>query len=72
MNLGHRSVGMNHTAQHRLPTARLVLSEVSHLQRHLHPVQMQVVLLLLTHQFYPHNREIDAAVQAGAGVVVVN
>ena len=72
MNLGYRGVRVDHTAQHRLPTTGLVLSEVSHLQRHLHTVQMQVVLLLLTHQFYPHNREIDTTIQARAGVVVVD
>lgn len=72
MNLGYRGVGMDHTTQHRLPTPSLVFSEASHLQRYLHPMQMQMQLLLSDHQFYPHNREIDAAIEVGAGVVMEN
>lgn len=63
---------MDHAAQHCLPAPSLVFSEVSHLQGHLHPVQMQVHLLVFTHQFYPHNCEIDTAVQVGAAVIVEN
>jgi hypothetical protein len=63
---------MDDTAQHGFPAAGLVFCEASHLQRHLHPVQVQVQLLILTHQFYPQDGEVDAAVQVGAAVIVEN
>lgn len=63
---------MDHAAQHGLPTTGLVFREVSHLQRLLHPVQMQVQLLFLTHQFYPQNRQVDTAIEVGAAIIVEN